>query len=151
MDSSIISLLSLIFFEFVIGVITIVVLILFLISLSKLIDATRSYDLTTQISKVWVWTQLIPYWNIVAMVVYHIKMSNAISYIEDVQDMPTGSINYPIVTGWVYIFTGFLLSILDFLHISNFITIIIGVICVICFIIFWVKVSNTTKAINSLE
>lgn len=114
----------------------------FLLSLNKLVDVSRIDTLPqTNISKLWVWTQLIPGWGFIALIVLNIKLSTAVRAIESEFNLPFKDIGYPATFGWLVIF-GALYAWIP----------IIGAIALVIFmILFWVKISSTSKQLIQLK
>lgn len=120
----------------------IAITIFYLLSLDKLVKTVRTVDDSfTFISRVWVWTQLIPLWNFVALIVYHVKMTNAIRALELKSELPKGEIKYPVVLGW-FSALGALYSWIPFIGPLGYLVV---------WIIYWIKVSSTSKQIINLK
>lgn len=120
----------------------IVIWVLFMLSLSKLVDVVRTKTLPqTFVSKIWVWTQVIPLWGFIALIVFNIKMDTAVRALETELKLPFKSIAYPATLGWVVI-----LGIL-----YTWIPLIGALILLVCMILFWVKVTSTSKQIQALK
>lgn len=114
----------------------------FLLSLNKLVSVMRVDGLQqTFISKVWVWTQIIPFWGFVALIVFNIKADTAARALEVEFKLPFKEIKYPATIGWIVIF-GVLYS---------WIPILGALLFLIFMILFWVKVSSTSKQIELLK
>lgn len=113
-----------------------IVAILFLRSLDKAVLSVRTENPMTHVSRAWVWTQLIPIWNFVAMIVYHVKMTSAATAFNFDKQLPPSQVAYPVVIGWFYVF-GFLYSWVPLL----------GALAMLVFwIIFWVQISGFSSA-----
>lgn len=114
----------------------------FLMSLSKLVDSIRIYDsLETKIHKAWVWTQLIPLWSIIGLLVLNIKLESATRAIENRCNLSNKDIKYPYMLGWL-VSLGFLYAWIP----------LVGKIVFFVFAVtYWVKISSTTKQILSLN
>lgn len=111
-------------------------------SLSKLVDSIRIYDsLETKIHKAWVWTQLIPLWSIIGLLVLNIKLESATRAIENRCNLSNKDIKYPYMLGWL-VSLGFLYAWIP----------LVGKIVFFVFAVtYWVKISSTTKQILSLN
>ena len=118
------------------------VYVTFLMSLSKLVDAIRHYDsIETKIHKAWIWTQLIPLWSFIGLLVLNIKLESASRAIENKCNLSNNDIKYPYILGWL-VSLGFLYSWIP----------LVGKIAFFIFAVtFWVKVSSTTKQILGLN
>lgn len=114
----------------------------FMLSLNKLADVVRVETLPqTFVSKIWVWTQIIPIWGFIALIVYNIKMDTAVRALETEFKLPFKTIEYPATIGWIVIL-GALYSWIP----------VIGTIALIIFmILYWVKVSSTSSYVQSLK
>jgi len=127
---------------FLILIIPFLIWIGFLLSLNKLVNIVRveSYP-QTQISKIWVWTQVIPLWGFIALIVFNIKADAAVRSIENIYNMPFKSIGYPATIGWIVI-----LGIL-----YTWIPVVGALVLIICMIMFWLKVVSTSKQISEIK
>lgn len=124
-------------FAIVIGV-----YVAFLLSLSKLVEEIKDDNLfPTHVHKAWVWTQLIPGWCFIALLVINIKLDVAARALENKHLLHFKYIAYPSVLGWITAL-GFLYSWIPILGIIAYF---------VCTIMFWVKVSATTKQLQSLK
>lgn len=114
----------------------------FLMSLSKLVDSIRIYDsLETKIHKAWIWTQLIPLWSFIGLLVLNIKLESATRAIENKCNLSNKDIKYPYMLGWL-VSLGFLYTWIP----------LIGKIAFFVFAVtYWVKISSTTKQILGLN
>ncbi|MFV7789572.1 hypothetical protein ACNO6Z_01830 [Aliarcobacter lanthieri] len=74
-----------------------IVIIFYLLSLDKLVKLIRDKNNSiTIIHRAWVWTQFIPIWSVVAIIVYHIiKMLEATKALELELNLPKNTIKYP--------------------------------------------------------
>lgn len=122
--------------------IPIIIWIGFMLSLNKLVNVVRTDSLPqTFVSKVWVWTQIIPIWGFIALVVFNIKADAAVRALETKLDLPFKTISYPATIGWIVI--------LGALYV--WIPIVGTLALIICMVLYWVKVSATSKQIESLK
>ncbi len=113
----------------------------FLKSLSNLVDSIRYYDLQeTKIHKAWIWTQLIPIWSFIGLLVLNIKLESAMRGIENKCSLPNKEIKYPYILGWI-VSLAFLYTKIPFVG---------GIAFFIFAVTFWVKISATTKQIKTL-
>lgn len=114
----------------------------FMLSLNKLVNIIRTDNLPqTFVSKIWVWTQIIPLWGFVALIVYNIKVDTAVRSLETEFNLPFKSITYPATIGWIVI-----LGVL-----YSWIPVIGTIVLLICMILFWVKVVATSKQIEGIK
>lgn len=114
----------------------------FMLSLNKLVNVVRTDSLPqTYVSKIWVWSQIIPFWGFIALIVYNIKMDTAVRALETELSLPFKSIAYPATIGWIVI-----LGVL-----YTWIPVIGALILIVCMILFWIKVASTSKQIESLK
>lgn len=124
------------------GFLVILIWIGFMLSLNRLVNVVRTDNLSqTFINKVWVWTQIIPIWGFIALIVFNIKADAAVRALETKFQMPFKTISYPATLGWVVIL-GALYSWIP----------IIGTLALFVFmILFWVKVVKTSKQVEELR
>lgn len=112
-----------------------VVTIFFVLSQNKLVDAYAEANNTQPISKIWTWTQLIPLWSIVALLVSIIKFS------EEKQNFKTkyGVVQsqYNPILGWSVVGAWFFSMIIPF----------IGIVAFPLWIVYWVNVSSASKSV----
>lgn len=123
----------------VVLIVAIVVFILFLLTLSKFTDAVESQKPETLINKAWVWTQLIPIWGFIAMIVFHVKATAAVRAFEVELNEPFNSIQYPVVVGWFYVLA----------PLYAWIPFVGGIASLVMFIIYWVQISSTSEQLFS--
>jgi len=122
--------------------ISITIGILFLLSQHKLVNTVRKNGVPeTFINLAWVWTQLIPIWGFIAIIVYHVKMINAIRILEIENKLSLNTLTYPVAVGWLYIF--------GFLYI--WVPIIGSIVYFVIFVIFWIKIVSVRKQIKMLN
>lgn len=120
--------LSFIFFG---SIIYFIVAIFYLLSLAKAAKSIRTNNPVTYVSRVWVWTQLIPLWNLVAFIMYNAKMSAAVAVYNNENNT---SIVYPVCLGWAILFS--------FLY--AWVPVLGWIAAVVVFIMFWSKVANVS-------
>ncbi|BAK72236.1 MAG: hypothetical protein AB7S49_01895 [Arcobacter sp.] len=114
----------------------------FLLSLNKLVNVMRVDGLPqTFISKIWVWSQVIPFWGFIALIVFNIKADTASRALESEFKLPFKEIKYPATIGWIVI--------LGLLY--TWIPILGALVLLVCMILFWIKVSSTSKQIEDLK
>lgn len=114
----------------------------FMLSLNKLVNVVRTEDLPqTFVSKIWVWTQIIPLWGFVALIVYNIKLDTAVRALETQLKLPFKTIAYPATIGWVVILGA----------LYTWIPVVGALVLIISMILFWVKVASTSKQIEALK
>lgn len=119
-----------------------VIWILFLFSLNKLVNAVKlENEELTKVSKVWVWLQIIPIIGFIVLIVFNLKMDTAIRAYERKYNLDLKSIAYPVVLCWLVIL-GVLYTWIP----------VIGLLLLILFMImYWVKVSSTTRQLISIK
>ncbi|RBQ32644.1 hypothetical protein CRU92_02715 [Arcobacter sp. FW59] len=119
-----------------------IVIIFYLLSLDKLVKLIRDENNSiTIIHQAWIWTQLIPIWSVVAIIVYHIKMLEATKVLEIELNLPKNTIKYPEIIGWIFA--------LAFLY--SWIPKIGVVLGAFAWIIYWVRIILTSKQIYNLK
>ncbi|WP_418184921.1 hypothetical protein ACNSOS_08255 [Aliarcobacter vitoriensis] len=119
-----------------------IVIIFYLLSLDKLAKLIRDENNSiTIIHRAWVWTQLIPIWSVVAIIVYHIKILEATKVLELNLSLPKNTIKYPEIIGWVFA--------LAFLY--SWIPVIGAIVGCSVWIIYWIRIILTSKQIYNLK
>lgn len=114
----------------------------FMLSLNNLVNVIRTDGLPqTFVSKIWVWTQIIPIWGFIALIVFNIKADTAVRALESDLKLPFKQIKYPATIGWIVI-----LGVL-----YAWIPVVGTLALIICMILYWVKVSSTSKQIKELK
>lgn len=108
-----------------------VVALFYLASLAKATKSIRSNNPVTYVSRAWAWTQLIPLWNIVAIVVYNAKMSTAVAVYNSDNN---SSLAYPSGLGWALVFS--------FLYV--WVPVFGWIAAIVVLIMFWIKVANVS-------
>lgn len=116
-------------------VVWLIVSLLFIMSQNKLIDALAHGSSSMPISKVWTWTQLIPVWSIVALIVSIVKLSAA--YKEYVAKHGESSKPYNPTWGWIMIGS----------WVISLVFAPVGFVMFIFWIIYWVNIAGAHKAI----
>ncbi len=119
-------------------VIGIVITIFFLVAESAFVDTIKTSNPLLNTSKVWIWTQLIPLWNIVATPVTLLKIEKQFAAFVQEHHLTESDIKYyNSVWGWLW-FGGNVASI--FLP-------VFGIVGLIGLIGFWVHINSVKKSI----
>jgi heme/copper-type cytochrome/quinol oxidase subunit 2 len=130
----IVILLALIVVFFAVGV-------LFIMSQKKLSNSLTNANDTPKIHGAWFWTQLIPLWNIIALVVSQVKVNG--QYKIFMQNHSSESVGYSI--NLLYWYLG-----LSFVGMIPIIGVLASLASMVVFLIFWSKMSKATKQINAI-
>ncbi len=133
-DVSVIVLIALIIVFFAVGV-------LFIISQQKLANSLTNANDTPKIHSAWFWTQLIPLWNIIALLVSQVKVNE--QYKIFIQNHSSESVGYSI--NMLYWCLG-----LSLVGIIPIIGVLSSLASMVVFVIFWSKMSKATKQINAI-
>lgn len=121
----------------IITVLSIVVSCLFILSQQKLAKNLRRINNTSKIHPAWLWTQLIPIWSYIALVVVAVKLDDQIKIY---QSKHNKTLKFKGVL--VYWYVG--LTILSLIPLINIATTIISL---ILFVLIWSNITKTTKQI----
>ncbi|AXH30705.1 hypothetical protein CGC45_04465 [Francisella opportunistica] len=95
---------------------------------------------TPKIHNAWLWTQLIPIWTYIALLVTAIKLDEQCKIY---QNKYTKKLNFK--ARFVYWYIG--LTILNLVPILNIVTIIASL---VLFIVVWTNISKTTKELSKI-
>lgn len=117
------------------------IFILFLLSMSKMAISIRTENPETYVSRVWVWTQLIPLWGFIAFIVFHIKMQSRSVVFEKDHNLEIKHLGYPTVSGWFYA--------LNPLYI--WFPLVGVIVYLVMFIVFWVKVTGVSSKAMAIK
>lgn len=117
-------------------VVWIIVSIFFIMAQNKLIDAFGKTNNTPPISKVWTWTQLIPLWSIVALIMSITKFSA--EYKTYVAKYGEASKPYNPTWGWIVIGSWAVSLVFG----------LAGIVMFAFWIVYWVNIAGATKAIE---
>lgn len=126
----------------IVGIVMLLVTIFFLLSQSSFAKAMKTQNETKNTSAIWIWTQLIPIWSLVAIPVTLIKLNEQFNlYIsENNLESNTSIKTYNNTWGWVW-FIGSVISL--FLPIAGLIS-LVGVIG------FWIHINGVKKSLEIL-
>lgn len=111
---------------------------LFLRTLDKATLSIRTDNPATFVHRAWVWTQLIPVWQVIAIIFFHVKMNAAAKIYAQETEQPVPA--YPTVAGWFFAL-GFLYSWIPG----------VGLVYVVAFIVFWVQASGFHRGISAFK
>ena len=115
--------------------------ILFIMSQQKLSNSLTNANDTHKIHSAWFWTQIIPLWNIVALVVSQVKINDQCKIF--MQNHNSEGVGYSITL--LYLYLG--LSVVGMIPIIG---VLASIASLVVFIVFWVKMSKATKQINAI-
>ncbi|QOP42099.1 hypothetical protein [Sulfurimonas marina] len=119
-------------------VINLIITILFLLSQSSFAKAMTTSNPMNNTSGVWIWTQLIPFWSLVAIPVTLLKLNTQFQAFVAEKNLSFTEIKmYSNVWGWIW-YGGTIASI--------FVP-VLWVIALVGLIGFWVHISNVKKSI----
>ena len=119
-------------------VISLIVTVMFIMSQQKLVRKLSQKDQEFVINKTWLWTQLIPIWSYIALVIVTIKIDEQV---KNHNETCNTKLKFKATT--VYWYVG--LTFLSFVPLLNFLTTIVSL---ILFIIVWSNISQTTKQLS---
>lgn len=122
----------------IIVIISFIVSVMFIMSQQKLVRKLSQKDQEFVINKAWLWTQLIPVWSYIALVIVTIKIDEQIKI-----HNKTSNTKLKFKATTVYWYVG--LTFLSFVPLLNFLTTIVSL---ILFIIVWSNISQTTKQLS---
>ena len=114
-----------------------VISVMFILTQQKLNNVLAEKNEVPKIHGVWFWTQLLPLWSYIALIVVAIKLDEQI---KKYQNNYYKNLKFKRVT--VYWYVGF--TVLNFIPVINILTTILSM---ILFIIIWSNMSKTTKQI----
>lgn len=118
---------------------SVVVSILFILSQQKLAKALVTANSDEQIHLAWLWTQLIPIWSYIALVVTAVKLDEQTKLYNK-----THPKKLKFKASLVYWYVG--LSLLNIVPVIN---IIAGIATIVIFIIIWANITKSTKIITA--
>lgn len=141
---------SILLFYGIFVVISLVINILFLRSVSSFAKSMKLSNSLKETSAVWIWTQLIPMWNYVAIPVSFIKLNE--QYKEYVLENSSTEVKtFKPIWGWSYYISLILIIVSSFLEVLIptlfLIRHFLWLVCSIGFIGFWVHISKVRKSI----
>ena len=115
--------------------------VMFIVSQQKLATNLTTANGEQKIHGIWFWTQLIPLWNIVALIVTQVKINE--QYKIFMHNHSSQSVGYSITLFYWYLG----LSLVGLVPIVG---VFASLASMIVFIMFWVKMSKATKQINAI-
>lgn len=122
----------------VVLIVTVVLNILFLMAQSAFAKSMKLANKDKETSSVWIWTQLIPLWNLVAIPITLLKINEQYkTYVLENDSLQVES--YSSTWGWVW-------------YISSILSIffpILGLVSLVGLIGFWIHVSKVKKSIEA--
>ncbi|MEY8765587.1 MULTISPECIES: hypothetical protein [Francisella] len=118
---------------------SLIVSVLFILSQQKLAKALVTVNSGEQIHPAWLWTQLIPIWSYIALVVTAVKLDEQTKLYNQ-----THKKKLKFKASLVYWYVG-----LTLLNIVPVINIIVGIATIAIFIIIWANISKSTKIITA--
>ncbi len=118
------------------------IIILFLLSQSSFAQVMSTSNPMNNTSGVWIWTQLIPIWSLVAIPVTLLKLNTQFQAFVAERNLTFNDIKmYSNVWGWVW-YGG---------SIASFIFPLFGIVALVGLIGFWVHINNVKKSILMLN
>lgn len=118
---------------------SLIVSILFILSQQKLAKALVTVNSGEQIHPAWLWTQLIPIWSYIALVVTAVKLDEQTKLYNQTHEK-----KLKFKASLVYWYLG-----LTLLNVVPVINIIVGIATIIIFIIIWANITKSTKIITA--
>ncbi|WP_432773794.1 hypothetical protein [Francisella salimarina] len=117
---------------------SLIVSVLFILSQQKLAKALVTVNSGEQIHPAWLWTQLIPIWSYIALVVTAVKLDEQTKLYNQTHEK-----KLKFKASLVYWYVG-----LTLLNIVPVINIIVGIATIVIFIIIWANITKSTKIIT---
>lgn len=118
---------------------SLIVSVLFILSQQKLAKALITVNSGEQIHPAWLWTQLIPIWSYIALVVTAVKLDEQTRLYNQTHEK-----KLKFKASLVYWYVG-----LTLLNIVPVINIIVGIATIVIFIIIWANITKSTKIITA--
>ncbi|AJI55996.1 putative membrane protein [Francisella philomiragia] len=118
---------------------SLIVSVLFILSQQKLAKALVTVNTGEQIHPAWLWTQLIPIWSYIALVVTAVKLDEQTKLYNQTHEK-----KLKFKASLVYWYVG-----LTLLNVVPVINIIVGIATIIIFIIIWANITKSTKIITA--
>ncbi|MBK2256086.1 hypothetical protein IBE51_01595 [Francisella philomiragia] len=118
---------------------SLIVSVLFILSQQKLAKALVTINSGEQIHPAWLWTQLIPIWSYIALVVTAVKLDEQTKLYNQTHEK-----KLKFKASLVYWYVG-----LTLLNVVPVINIIVGIATIIIFIIIWANITKSTKIITA--
>lgn len=117
---------------------SLIVSVLFILSQQKLAKALVTVNSGEQIHPAWLWTQLIPIWSYIALVVTAVKLDEQIKLYNQTHEK-----KLKFKASLVYWYVG-----LTLLNVVPVINIILGIATIVIFIIIWANITKSAKIIT---
>ncbi|WP_244972923.1 hypothetical protein [Francisella philomiragia] len=117
---------------------SLIVSVLFILSQQKLAKALVTVNSGEQIHPAWLWTQLIPIWSYIALVVTAVKLDDQSKLYNQTHEK-----KLKFKASLVYWYVG-----LTLLNIVPVINIIAGIATIVIFIIIWANITKSCKVIT---
>ncbi|WP_234360524.1 hypothetical protein [Francisella philomiragia] len=118
---------------------SLIVSVLFILSQQKLAKALVTINSGEQIHPAWLWTQLIPIWSYIALVVTAVKLDEQTKLYNQTHEK-----KLKFKASLVYWYVG-----LTLLNVVPVINIIVGIATIVIFIIIWANITKSTKVITA--
>lgn len=118
---------------------SLIVSVLFILSQQKFAKALVTINSGEQIHPAWLWTQLIPIWSYIALVVTAVKLNEQTKLYNQMHEK-----KLKFKASLVYWYVG-----LTLLNVVPVINIIVGIATIIIFIIIWANITKSTKIITA--
>ncbi|KFJ43609.1 hypothetical protein IBE48_05690 [Francisella philomiragia] len=118
---------------------SLIVSVLFILSQQKLAKALVTINSGEQIHPAWLWTQLIPIWSYIALVVTAVKLDEQTKLYNQTHEK-----KLKFKASLVYWYVG-----LTLLNVIPVINIIVGIATIVIFIIIWANITKSTKVITA--
>ncbi|MBK2258813.1 hypothetical protein [Francisella philomiragia] len=118
---------------------SLIVSVLFILSQQKLAKALVTINSSEQIHPAWLWTQLIPIWSYIALVVTAVKLDEQTKLYNQTHEK-----KLKFKASLVYWYVG-----LTLLNVVPVINIIVGIATIVIFIIIWANITKSTKVITA--
>jgi len=125
---------------FIIVIVGIVIKCLYISSQQKLANALTDSNQTPRISGAWLWTQLIPLWSIVALIVTMVKLTT-----ESQINQTRNNLDKPIFSATLC-YTYLVLGVLSIIPVLGA---ILGLVSFVIWIVFWVKIVSMRGVVES--
>ncbi|MBK2106711.1 hypothetical protein IB684_07005 [Francisella philomiragia] len=118
---------------------SLIVSVLFILSQQKLAKALVTINSGEQIHPAWLWTQLIPIWSYIALVVTAVKLDEQTKLYNQTHEK-----KLKFKASLVYWYVG-----LTLLNVVPVINIIVSIATIVIFIIIWANITKSTKIITA--
>lgn len=122
-----------------------IICVLYMLSLNRLVKIIRMKDDKVQIHKFWIWTQIIPYWGILAFFVFSIKISKAIKNLNiklNISDL--------LIITLMFVLIKFIFWIFVDINISDNLLALLSISQIVVFIIYWIRIIFISNRIKKL-